>query len=425
MLINRSKIEHEIAWTLERVNGKRKYKDVITRKFEERGFLAGEINAIISGTNPVMQLTEDLLCLLVWILYNSLTALDPELINKISPEKLLTKIEIEKAKNMIVNRKKDSIYPLFIENVNIDADEDYSTIFLLTKIAEWFDNRTFKYNHETQRPLISKFYGGQEGKEIDLNENNVKAIQRNIVEEKQIPDEITLNILQTGDEEIHYDSKKRILTIHSGDVSVIDGWHRLVAARKAYYENPEANFYLKVRIVHWDIDRAKAFIYQKSLGSQLDPFAKKVYDVYNPINQVISKLNTNPKSNLKNKIGSDKTDNSKIKFDIFYDTLNILFNIKSNSEVVSVSNYLKDGFNLITDNNISLLDEKHDDRLLITHMVILSKFYKNIEWEDKVMDMIDRLDIAELLAIPYKTINKVFIKKIEEYLSEKVGDDNV
>jgi hypothetical protein len=305
----------------------------------------------------------------------------------------------------------------------MDADEDYSTIFQLSKIVEFFDNRIFKYNSETQRPLLSKIYGGHEIKEIDLNENNVKAIKNNIVEGKQIPDEITLNVLQTGEEDVHYDGKRRIFTLHSGDLDVIDGWHRLVAARKAYYEDPSVNFYLKVRIVHWDIDRAKAFIYQKSLGSQLDPFAKKVYDVYNPINQIINKINTNPKSNLKGKIGSDKTDNDKIKFDIFYDTLNILFDVKTNGEVVSVSNYIKDGFNLITDNDESLLDKKQNDILLITHMVILSKCYKTPNWQDKVVEAVDSID-GELYNIPYKSINKVLIKKIEDYL-EKVGDYSV
>jgi hypothetical protein len=65
MLVNRTKIEKDVAAILQAVNAKRKVKDLLISKFEDRGFLYGEINSIISGTNPVMQLRDELLCLFV------------------------------------------------------------------------------------------------------------------------------------------------------------------------------------------------------------------------------------------------------------------------------------------------------------------------------------------------------------------------
>jgi hypothetical protein len=296
-------------------------------------------------------------------------------------------------------------------------------VFGLAKLSEFFDNRIIKYNPETQRPLISKFYSGAEVKEIFINDKNRKAIEQNIVEDKQIPDEITFNVLSTGEEDIDYDPIKRTLTINSGEFDCCDGWHRTIAGRNAYKRKQHSNFYYKVRIVNWDIDKAKAFIHQKSLGSQLDPLARKSYDVYNPVNQVVTKLNENPKWNLCGKITTNQRDiNNKkalIIFNILFDSISQLFKVETNSDIVKISNYVKDGINLISENNIEILETKQEDQLWVAYIAILAKYHSNEHWKVNVMKDVDQLNLSGLLEIPYKTINKVFIKKVIECINSK------
>ena len=421
MLIAREKVEKDLNLILQHYNGKRKIKDKIIQKFVEKGFLYGEINSIFTGTTHLMQIADELFYLFIVLLSKHID--DEELKKRINPDKILTDIEKTVANNIEINRNKDSFYPLVIENVNRDAEGDYSTVFELTKLSEFFDNRIIKYNPETQRPLISKFYSGVEVKEIFINDKNRRAIEQNIVEDKQIPDEITFNVLSTGEEDIEYDPIKRTLTINSGEFDCCDGWHRTVAGRNAYKRKPHSSFYYKVRIVNWDIDKAKAFIHQKSLGSQLDPLAKKSYDVYNPVNQVVTKLNENPKCNLCGKITTNQRDitNKKalIMFNVLFDSISYCFNVETNSDIVKISNYVKEGINLISENNIELLETKQEDQLWVAYIGILAKYYGTEDWKFNIIKDIDQLNLTELLEIPYKTINKVFIKKIIEYINSK------
>jgi hypothetical protein len=415
MLISRDKVEKEVRLVLQHYNAIRKLKDKIISKFEQRGFLYGEINSIFSSAS-LMQVSDDLFYLLIVILYNTID--DESLKVGINPDKILTQIEKDIAANLTVDRTKDSIYPIIIENVNIDAEGDYSTTISLEMLSEFFDKRIIKYNPETQRPLISKAYGG---KEIFLNEKNCREIEENIVRDRQIPDEITFNILATGEEKFEYDHNKKRLIIYEGAFDCSDGWHRTVSGRNAFKRKPTSKFYYKLRITNWDIDKTKAYIYQKSLGSQLDPLAKKSYNIYNSANQVVSKLNENHKFNLNGKITTDKTEiekgNALVMFDVLFDTIQHVFDIKDNKEVVMVSNYLKDGINLISEDDVDLLDKPQIDQLWVAYIVALSKYYNAEDWKNKTMETIDKLNINALQSIEYKKINKAFINRVNEYIN--------
>jgi hypothetical protein len=415
MMLARNKVEKHIRAILQHYNGTRKVKGELIEQFKKRGFLAGEINSIFSGTNPVEQLTDEMLGLFVWELYNG--SIDKGYKHNINPEKVLSNVEIEKIKMLKVDRKEKSMYPLTIVNVNEDMTQDYSTVFTNEMIVKLFDNRVFKYNYETQRPLISKFYGDQEVKEIYLNKKNREEMVRNILEGNQIPDEITLNLLETGDEKFNYNIGNRDLTILSGYLDVIDGWHRIMATRDAYHKDPSVPFSLKVRIVHWDIDKAKAFIRQKSMGTPLSILAKKSYDVYNQINQVIDKLNTNSKSNLRGMIGT--TSKSLIKHELFFDTCNVLFKVEDNSDIVTLSNHLKGFFNAISDNNPDLLKHSQDDIMWVTYLIVAAKHLGNEL--DEATNEAENLNFDEIKQVPFKKANKIAIKKIEEIISRGVN----
>lgn len=423
MLINRRNVEKELSIVLKWVNAKRKIKDVIVGRFQERGFLNGEAIAIITGTNPLSQLTDEVIYLLVWILYHNID--NDELKSRIVPEKILTEKEFNIAKTMRINRKTDSIYPIIFRNIHQDADDDYSGIITLQQLSELFDNRIIKYNPETQRPLVSKLYHNQEVKEIFLNKRNTKEIEEKILSGKQIPDEITFNIAAVGNEDFEFISSRNELKMNDGDLFCINGWHRITGGRNAFKKDPEkcGNFYYKLRIVHWDIDKAKAYVYQESLGTRLDLLATKSYNVYDEINQVITKLNENPKSCLQGKITTDKSKlesgKAVILFNVLFDIISHLFNIKNNQDVSSTSNYLRDAFNLISDDMPGLLKKQLDDRFLTAYLILMKRYQNDENWKNNLMQSIDKLNGIDLQSVYYTKVGKNFITEIEKYIIEK------
>jgi hypothetical protein len=57
-------------------------------------------------------------------------------------------------------------------------------------------------------------------------------------------------------------------------------------------------------------------------------------------------------------------------------------------------------------------------------MVILRSCYKKEDYQNELMDILDNINIDEIFDIPFKGINKVYIKKIEDILA-KVGENDV
>lgn len=420
MLISRGEVEKILAVALSNINSKLRAKEKFTDKLKERGFATGEAMTILSGHNPLIQITDDLIYLLVMICYDIVQ--ESSLKFKLTPERSLTEKEIEIAKSIMVERKNDSIYPITIENVNFDMDDDYSTVFTIEMLSKYFDNRLIKYNAETQRPLMSKWYNNQEVKEVFINDKNRKAIEKNIIEGKQVPNYITLNILANGEDDFTYNSEKRTLTINSGDINLLDGFHRTLAARNVFCKNPSVKFNFKIRIVHWELEKAMAFIHQESLGTQLDPLARKSYDVYNEVNQVVNKLNENPKSILRNKITTDISNilNSKalVMFDVVFDSIDQLFKVKNSKDVITVGNHIRSVLNLIADNNIDIVENPIDPKTFATYMVIASECYGREDWEDYVIETLERIDLSQIETFEFKKINKPLMKHIKNYILE-------
>ncbi len=423
MKTTRESLEKKLKVTLSQYNAKRKIKEKVIDRFKDFGVLPGDVNDIFSHNTPIETLNTTLLCLLTKILYETIKD------DSINYYSYFTDFEINQASNYREEKDNtDTHYPIVFENVVKDAADDYSTVLTIERNAEFINKRIFKYNPETQRPLISKFYSGKEIKEIDLNKRAREKITRNIVEGTQIPNTVTVNILQNGLDSIEYNEKDRTLTIHSGEIDMIDGYHRILSAWFAYNEKPNVDFYYKLRIVNWDVEKAKAFIYQETLGNKIDPTKVKAYDVNNPYNVIVNKLNENPRSNIRGKITNDildiKNNKALIMFNVLFDSIKALFDVKDNQEVVTISNYLREGINLITDNNIELLKEHKDDRLWIAYLIMLKQYYNKESWQDYIAFNIQKINVKDLEQIPFRSVNKVLITKIQNYLQE-VGVLNV
>lgn len=424
MLIQRRNVEKILALALNDINTNSVAKKGFIKTIKDKGFTTGEAKSMLSGNNPLIQMTDELIYLLV-IACNENTT-DASIKYKLDPTKILTEKEIDIVKNIKVKRKSDSIFPITFENVNFDMEDDYSTVLTIERLSELFDNRVIKYNTATQRPLISKWYQGEEVKDVFVNAKNRKAIEKNIESGKQVPNYITLNILENGLESFEYNSDKRTLTITQGEIDLLDGFHRTLAARNVFQKNPSIQFAFKIRIVHWDVSKAKAFIHQETLGTQLDPLARKTYDVYNDVNKVVNKLNESPKSFLRNKIAKDvsnyNSSDSIIMFDVVFDTIKNLFNVNDNKDVIMVSNHITNVLEGVIGYNINAFDKKLDERDFILYMLLAKQTFgkENSEVENFVSEVLSNIDIKAIRSIEYRKVSNLVINNIKSEIEKVV-----
>jgi hypothetical protein len=126
---------------------------------------------------------------------------------------------------------------------------------------------------------------------------------------------------------------------------------------------------------------------------------------------------------LKGKITSD---NSKLEsgdaiilFNVMFDILSELFEVKTNQEVSSISNYLKDAFNLISDEKPNLFTKKINERLLTAYLLLMKRYQNTEDWQRNLITSIDKLNTNDLQSIRYLKINKIFINDVEKFLKEK------
>lgn len=419
MKTHRETLEHELNIVLDANAINKKIRESVAEKLKKHGITHGTVNDLFSRREliPLSTVSQPLLCLLTVALYES----EAEEKYRIDPQKFFTDYEIEEAKSFVVPKEDVTKYPVIFSNVLKFEDDYYVTKITLAEIASLFKKMVIRYNPETQRPLISKAYGDKIVQEIDINKRSIQEIKQNILEGKQITDFIAFNVLQGNTPaDIEYDEKNLQLFINSGDINLIDGFHRCLAGLYAYQENPNIDFSYGLVITNWDIDKALRFIHQSDLKNKLKPSFKKAINPNKLSNSIVKKINENSQSYLSGKITTDKhlisPNNKLIMFDVLSDVIDIEFQPKENIDVVKQGKFIMDGLNYIIEQKPELLNETNEI-LWMTYIVLLKDVYEVDNWQNVLSEKLSKIERNRLESITYKSITKSTIKKIREIIS--------
>jgi hypothetical protein len=253
-----------------------KARKKVESDLEERNVLAAETIAIFNKNFVVQTLDPAIIYLVLKSLYkatlnNQEYGIDLVKISKekINPEKYFTELEISRYESYKRELKKQQKYPLEIPNVSKIDEDLYGTVMTIEEIAQLHFDNFITYNEETQRGTRIVKYKNSVTKQLDLNNNSIKEMYDRIVKHKQIPDDIWLNLLQNGEDTFEYDEANRILTIYSGEIDSIDGFHRELAILDVIKDqdilqdllNKKMNW--GVKIANYDINKANEFIENK------------------------------------------------------------------------------------------------------------------------------------------------------------------
>lgn len=226
------------------------------------------------------------------------------------------------------------------------------------------------------------------------------------------PDEITINLLKDGEDSFTY--KNGTITVNSGRLDIIDGWHRSSAILEAVVENPEIEMYFELRFVNFDIQKARDFIVQKNKQRKISEKHIQSLNVSDYHNSITRTLNESPKSDFRGKIVTTKHLINKgyglVTFDIIANAIDANFDIKTRSQSEKIQEYLISFFNEIYGIYYNELNNRKgiytEPFSFIGYVAIASVLYQNENWKTLLSDVLSRINF---------TTNNIFYQDIKDY----------
>jgi hypothetical protein len=265
----------------------------IIKDFKARNLLSGDVNNIMSLRLPLSTLSDIMLLVFTNSLYQATK--EPS----INPEQYYTASEIKVGSNYLVPLKEVQRYPIKFNNAMFQIASDQWISFLtVQQLTDLFDRQVLIYNTESQRQTVQKFHHNQIIEQVNVNKLAVQEIESKILTNSFIPNFITLNLLQNGKDSFSFNGKDFI--IKSGELNVLDGYHRCLSILQALQCNHELEFNIGLMLTNFDIDKAKRFIVQEDKKNKMSKKYIKSLDDTNYSGMIVTKINE--KSYLKGKI---------------------------------------------------------------------------------------------------------------------------
>jgi hypothetical protein len=178
---------------------------------------------------------------------------------KINVEDYFTKVEVEKWSEYKEVSQQDSIYPIVLEDVTELNDRMWQLPLTAQRLNRLSVANILLYNFRTQRnPKITV-----SGEKINMDTKEVQEIKENLLNGNQYPDQIRLNVLNTGEVRPIYNSKNRTLTLNEGCIiNIFDGYHRKTANDLALAENESLDFTWSIMVTYLSEKQAHDFMTQ-------------------------------------------------------------------------------------------------------------------------------------------------------------------
>lgn len=334
---------------------KTKSEEFIDRVHEIHNLSIGRISDYISGRAALQSATEfELFCLLQGLIHLNL-----------APAKQLSYyFTLEEIKDFEHYRLEDSkdIFPIIIKAVEI-SDGQWIGATSVKELMQLRAHSLINYNVNAQRTMQRVIKGDKELYRITLNKHAVNSIRRSFESGEFIPNTITLNIPEDPENEFYYNEKNSELVIKNiNHFDISDGYHRYVAACQAYDQNDKFNYPLEIRIVSFDNDKVKKFIFQEDQKTKMSVINRNSLDTSRISNAVTEKLNNSMMSNLKGLILRDSPNYNYITVSYLIDfyfskNFNRVNSTEKNRYTMELSSKLMKDFNAVLDSEPSLLNQ--------------------------------------------------------------------
>lgn len=210
------------------------------------------------------------------------------IIKVINPDRIpsfFTDIEIKEFNNTKYEIETVT-YPIEFDALQVAPDQ-WISVINIKQLMLFRDAQLINYNENTQRTLKHMINGQWEYWAIDLNKNQVKAIQKSMHDHQYISDTLTLNMPEATD--FTYDEKRKKLVINKIDTfDILDGYHRYIAASSEYNLNNDFDYPMELRVVYFSENRAKNFIFQQDQKTKMTRRNSQTFNQADGANQAMN-----------------------------------------------------------------------------------------------------------------------------------------
>jgi len=177
----------------------------------------------------------------------------------IVPSNFFNEIEMQNMENYKEEKRVETKKQYVFHNMLRAADGHYKGLDHAKHLAEIYAENEIIYNFKNQRDPHIDIYGE---KRIQLDKNKVERIMNRLLEGIQFSDDIKLNILHDGEDELYFNEKTGDLTYISGSINIFDGYHRLIANSLAIAKNAELEFNWGLVITNFSENKTLEFMTQ-------------------------------------------------------------------------------------------------------------------------------------------------------------------
>lgn len=322
-----------------------------------------------------------------------------------NPSNYFTEREISVLKNYKKDIQQESPYPIVIPNVKKIGSDYYSTYMTAQEVSDFYAKNVVIYNTETQRQIKARKYGNQIVEEININQKSVSDIQDKILNGTFFTNHITFNILSNGEEEIKYYPDMEELVIQSGEIDILDGFHRSLGILKAVLINPMVDYTSGIIFTNYDISRAREYIAQEDKRNPINKRLIKEYE-QNYDSLVVQKINERADSQLKGKITTNKLminyNQAYALSDLMSDAVRRAFKLETIRDVNIAADFLVEGFNEITglyaEHFITNVEEMKKKSVMnhpyqfVGYVALLSELKDKENWKNQLQETLSTID---------------------------------
>lgn len=282
-------LKEKLRNIIKEIGYKNDIKQEIVSEFKSRNLNALRAAWVFSENLDLNTLTdseEDIRFLLLFT-YALKKGLEGKTNIKINLEDYFTKFEIEKWSDYREEKEQENIYPIVFEDVTQLGDKIWQTALTAQQLNKLDTANLLIYNFKTQRnPKITIA-----GEKINIDVRKVEEIKERLLAGEQYPDQIRLNVLNTGESRPIYNHKNRTLTLNEGCIiNIFDGYHRKTANSLALEINPDLQFTWSVIITHFSEKQAHDFMTQIDKQKPIKKEYIQQMDYSKPENLVIEAI---------------------------------------------------------------------------------------------------------------------------------------
>lgn len=328
-----------------------------------------------------------------------------------------TESEINNWATYIIEDKADDIFPIIIKCVQIEQDQyiGRADVDFFMKLRS---RQLINYNAAAQRTMQKMVHGNFEYYKISVNQIAVKQIAESYQNNAFIPNTITLNIPLKETSRWYYNEKSCELVIESIDAfDISDGYHRYVAMSRIRDKNPDWNYPMEVRIISFDNDRTRNFIFQEDQKTKMRKVDSNSMNMNSNANIVVDRINQDSKFDLKGEIsrngGSISFGELAGLIDYFYFKKKV-FDKPVGLVRANVQQEFVDKFNQLIETNQELFTKHFDFK----DLCVIVYGFANDKGSNEIFNALNRTEALTNVKFSNKTPRKTLFTDIEVLYGE-------